>query len=57
MGRSMKHETKFNTKNLLKVDGKMSEKASDIYGVLVGGGISVFLLCLGVAAVILALRW
>lgn len=57
MGRSMKHETKFNTKNLLKVEEKMSEKASDIYGVLVGGGISALLLCLGVAAVIFALRW
>ena len=53
----MKHETKFNTKNLLKVEEKMSEKASDIYGVLVGGGISALLLCLGVAAVIFALRW
>ena len=53
----MKHETKFNMENLLKVEGKMSEKASDIYGVLIGCGISVFLLCLGIAAVIFALRW
>lgn len=53
----MKHETKFNTKNLLKVEGKMSEKAADFYGRALG--IAAIILAVGVAtaAVIFSLRW
>ena len=35
----------------------MDKTASNIYGVLVGRGICAFLVCLGAAAVIFALRW
>lgn len=35
----------------------MDKIASNIYGLLVGSGIFAFLVCLGVAAIIFALRW
>lgn len=53
----MKHRTKFNTKNLLKVEGKMSEKAADFYGRALG--IAAVILAIGIASavVIFSLRW
>lgn len=47
----------FSIKILSKVTGNMDKTASNIYGLLVGIGICAFLVCLGAAAIIFALRW
>ena len=43
---------KFNLKSIFSIGGKMSEKGSDVAGVLVAVGIAAFLLLAGIALVI-----
>lgn len=45
---------RFNLKSIYSIDGKMSEKGSDMAGVVVAGGIALFLLLAGIALIMYA---
>lgn len=47
----------FITKNILKVEGKMSEKAADLYGKMVASAVLILASGIAIAAIIYAIRW